>query len=63
MENTNNSITTVATLESDIVSVVGDTYRITVSNEQTIGAYALVDMLIPPNGGPPISLLKVDLGT
>ena len=53
MENTNNSITTVATLEGDIVSVVGDTYRIIVGSEQTSGAYALVDMLIPPNGGPP----------
>jgi hypothetical protein len=47
MENTNNSITAVATLEGDIVSVVDDTYRIIVGSEQTSGAYALVDMLIP----------------
>jgi quercetin dioxygenase-like cupin family protein len=53
MENTNNSITAVTTQEGDSVSVVGDTYRIIAGSEQTSGAYALVDMLIPPNGGPP----------
>ena len=53
MKNTNNSITAVATLEGDIVPVVDDTYRIIAGSEQTSGAYALVDMLIPPNGGPP----------
>jgi quercetin dioxygenase-like cupin family protein len=53
MENTNNFITAVAAQEGDIVSVVGDTYRIIVGGEQTSGAYAFVDMLIPPNGGPP----------
>lgn len=34
------------------VSVVGDTYRIVVGGEQTAGAYALIEMLIPPGGGP-----------
>ncbi|NVO86327.1 cupin domain-containing protein [Hymenobacter terrestris] len=34
------------------VSLVGDTYRILVSGEQTGGAYALIDMLVPPGGGP-----------
>ena len=34
------------------ISVVGDTYRILVSGEQTGGAYAAIDMLIPPGGGP-----------
>ncbi len=33
-------------------SVVGDTYRILVSGEETGGAYAAIDMLIPPGGGP-----------
>lgn len=53
MENTNSSITAVANLDGDSVSIVGDTYRIIVGSEQTSGAYSLVDMLIPPNGGPP----------
>lgn len=34
------------------ISVVGDTYRIVVSGEQTEGAYAIIDMLVPPGGGP-----------
>jgi quercetin dioxygenase-like cupin family protein len=53
MENTNNSITTVAAQEGPSLSVVGDTYRIIIGSEQTNGAYALVHMLIPPQGGPP----------
>ena len=50
MENTNNSITAVAAQEGPSVSVIGDTYRIIIGGKQTNGAYALVDMLIPPQG-------------
>lgn len=53
MENTNNSIAAVAAQEGPSISVVGDTYRIVIGSEQTNGAYALIDMLIPPEGGPP----------
>lgn len=52
MENINNSLTAVAAQEGPIVSVVGDTYRIVIGSEQTKGAYALIEMLIPPKGGP-----------
>jgi len=34
------------------VSVVGDTYRTLVAGEQTQGTYAVIDMLVPPGGGP-----------
>lgn len=34
------------------VSVIGDTYRILISGENTGGAFATIDMLIPPGGGP-----------
>ena len=34
------------------LSIVGDTYRIVITGEQTGGAYAAIDMLIPHNGGP-----------
>ena len=34
------------------VSVVGDTYRILVTGKETGGAFATIDMLIPPGGGP-----------
>ena len=34
------------------LSVVGDSYRIVMSGKETNGAYAVIDMLVPPNGGP-----------
>lgn len=52
MENINNSPTAVGAQEGPSVSVVGDTYRIVIGSEQTRGVYALIDMLIPPKGGP-----------
>jgi len=38
--------------QGEHLSVVGDTYRIVISGKQTQGAYAVIDMLIPPGGGP-----------
>ncbi len=35
------------------LAVVGDTYTILVDGRQTAGRYTLIDMLIPPGGGPP----------
>jgi quercetin dioxygenase-like cupin family protein len=35
------------------VSVAGGTYTILVTGEQTGGRYSLIDMLVPPGGGPP----------
>jgi len=32
--------------------MVGDTYRIVLDGKQTGGAFAVIDMLIPPGGGP-----------
>jgi quercetin dioxygenase-like cupin family protein len=47
---------TIARPESDQglrhIAMVGDTYTILVSGEQTAGRYCLIDMLIPPGGGP-----------
>lgn len=34
------------------IAMVGDTYTILVSGEETNGRYTLIDMLIPPGGGP-----------
>ena len=33
--------------------VVGDTYTITVSGDQTADCFCVIDMHIPPGGGPP----------
>ena len=38
--------------EGASISVVGDTYRILVPGDRTGGAFAAIDMLIPPGGGP-----------
>ena len=35
------------------LAVVGDTYTVLISGEQTDGRFAMIDMLIPPGGGPP----------
>lgn len=48
----NQTITTVDKEQGQSLSVVGDTYRILISGEQTNGKYAVIDMLVPPNGGP-----------
>jgi quercetin dioxygenase-like cupin family protein len=35
------------------LAVVGDTYTVLLSGEQTAGRFTLIDMLIPAGGGPP----------
>ena len=35
------------------VGLVGDTYTILVAGQDTAGRYALIDMHVPPGGGPP----------
>jgi quercetin dioxygenase-like cupin family protein len=35
------------------LGLVGDTYTVTVTGEQTAGRFCVIDMHIPPGGGPP----------
>jgi quercetin dioxygenase-like cupin family protein len=35
------------------LAIVGDTYTITVTGEDTAGRFCVVDMHVPPGGGPP----------
>jgi quercetin dioxygenase-like cupin family protein len=35
------------------IGVVGDTYTILLTGEDTAGRYCLIDMFVPPGGGPP----------
>ena len=35
------------------IELVGDTYTITVTGEETAGRFCVIDMHIPPGGGPP----------
>ncbi len=52
MENPSSLITTVDAQDGQHLSVIGDTYRLLVTGEQTGGSFAVIDMLIPPGGGP-----------
>jgi quercetin dioxygenase-like cupin family protein len=52
MEDIDNSLTAIAEQDGHSISVIGSTYRIIIGGEQTNGAYALIEMLIPPKGGP-----------
>ncbi len=47
-----NTLTTTTPDQGLHLSVVGDTYRLVITGQQTKGAYAVIDMLIPPDGGP-----------
>ena len=38
--------------QGQTLSVVGDNYRIIIPGTLTQGAYAVIDMLVPPGGGP-----------
>lgn len=48
----NNNITAIDNGQGESLSIVGDSYRILISGEQTGGNYAVIDMLVPPGGGP-----------
>lgn len=52
MENPIDPLISVAPEGGQALSVVGDTYRILITGEQTGGRFAVIDMLIPPGGGP-----------
>jgi mannose-6-phosphate isomerase-like protein (cupin superfamily) len=45
---------TIAQLDGDLahIGLVGDTYTITVSGADTGGRFCVIDMLVPPGGGP-----------
>ena len=42
-----------ASIAPKATTLVGDTYTILVSGEDTAGKYTLIDMHVPPGGGPP----------
>ncbi|WMI67427.1 cupin domain-containing protein [Mangrovimonas sp. YM274] len=39
--------------DNDYLAVAGSNYRIVISGEDTNGDYAVIEMLVPPGGGPP----------
>jgi quercetin dioxygenase-like cupin family protein len=52
MENQKKRPITLGPEDGASISVVGGTYRILISGQDTGGAFATIDMLIPPGGGP-----------
>jgi hypothetical protein len=38
------------------LGLVGDTYTILVTGDDTSGKYTLIDMHVPPGGGPPLTV-------
>lgn len=52
MENAKSNPITLNAEDGQSLSVVGDTYRILVTGKETGGAFATIDMLVPPGGGP-----------
>jgi quercetin dioxygenase-like cupin family protein len=39
--------------EGEFLAIAGGNYRIIISGQQTDGNYAVIEMLVPPGGGPP----------
>jgi quercetin dioxygenase-like cupin family protein len=52
MENQKRGPITVGAKDGVNISVVGDTYRILIGGKATDNAFATIDMLVPPGGGP-----------
>lgn len=52
MEKIKRTLTKVGPQDGQGLSVVGDSYRIVISGGETEGAYAVIDMLVPPGAGP-----------
>lgn len=48
-----NNVNIIHENQGNHISLVGDTYRIVISGKQTNGEYAIIDMQVPPGGGPP----------
>ncbi|MBC7866796.1 MAG: cupin domain-containing protein [Gloeobacteraceae cyanobacterium ES-bin-316] len=46
------NVITVNPTDGQDLSVVGDNYRLLISGKETENAFAVIDMLIPPGGGP-----------
>jgi quercetin dioxygenase-like cupin family protein len=52
MENSNKTVTIVGPQDGEGLSIAGNSYRVIISGKQTDGKYALIEMLVPPGGGP-----------
>lgn len=47
------SISIINTNQGETLAIAGGNYRIIISGDQTNGNYAVIEMTVPPGGGPP----------
>lgn len=47
------SISIINTDQGETLAIAGGNYRIIISGDQTNGSYAVIEMTVPPGGGPP----------
>ncbi|MCO4291373.1 cupin domain-containing protein [Solitalea sp. MAHUQ-68] len=52
MEKSDPIISRISTTDGEELSVAKGKYRILIGGEQTNGSYAVIEMRVPPNGGP-----------
>src|SRR5271156_5350062 len=52
MSETTNNISVKTADEGELLTIAGGKYRILVSGEETGGNYAVIEMNVPPGGGP-----------
>lgn len=48
-----NEISILSSSQGELLGVAGGNYRILVSGQETSGSYAVIEMHVPPGGGPP----------
>ena len=52
-DDTRRKLSVTRTEDARHIGVAGDTYTILVTSEDTAGRFCLIDMFVPPGGGPP----------
>lgn len=52
MENTKTPVSIIADKSGKALSIAGGSYRIVATGAETDGAYGIIEMLVPPGGGP-----------
>jgi quercetin dioxygenase-like cupin family protein len=51
--NMESNVTIINKNEGELLGIAGGNYRIIISGKQTNGNYAVIEMTVPPGGGPP----------
>lgn len=52
-DNMDSNVKIISSDEGETLAIAGGNYRIIISGDQTNGNYAVIEMTVPPGGGPP----------